>query len=224
MVGYRYYGIFNVDLEKRSIESGDASIEPDNYYPKYYLADYSIMDPTSNNANINAEITDSANNLYAYNGNIYKYMENNAPPNMATAYFTGLGRERNSTYKISEPYRLPDGIKLYQGNNHRYYLFNSKNMEFFGKSNSITWDDAEAYCESLGGHLATINSEGEFSFLKMDLMTNTFNIFWTNNVFIGGINNNEWVTGEQKLSNLSTPWWKNQSDNFKTNLFICEWE
>ena len=38
-------GIFNVDLEKRTIESGDASIEPDNYYPKYYLADEnSIMD------------------------------------------------------------------------------------------------------------------------------------------------------------------------------------
>ena len=38
-------------------------------------------------------------------------------------------------------------------NGHRYYIYPG--------GTSSTWEDAKAYCESLGGHLAVINNEAE---------------------------------------------------------------
>lgn len=208
-----YYGIFNVDLEKRSIESGDASIEPDNYYPKEYLANYkSIVSPTEN-ANINSNTTDVSKNLYAYNGNIYKYMQNNAKEEVATAYFTALGRERNSTYKINEPYRLPDGLKFYEGNSHRYYKFDSKDVL---KKDSITWNEAEAYCESLGGHLVTINTSGEENFINNNLSNSK--------IFVGATKKNNWITNETTTEPTWKDKWIMENNNSTMSSFICEWE
>lgn len=141
-------------------------------------------------------------------------MEENASQNIAEAYFTALGRERFSTYKISEPYRLPQGLQYYEGNSHKYYLFDSTKMEYFGNRNSISWDEAEAYCESLGGHLATLNTLGESRFVEGKYIPTGFA---SNNFLIGGTHNSEWITGEKD----SSSWWLNQW-NYK--FFICEWE
>ena len=92
-------GVLSVDLKRRSIEDTN-SVQDDYYYPKFYYADYGSVVNSDENANINADNTDISNNNYAYNGNIYKYMEENANPAVAKAYFTALGRERHCSYKI----------------------------------------------------------------------------------------------------------------------------
>ncbi len=46
-------------------------------------------------------------------------------------------------------------------NGHRYQIFDT----------SMSWNEAEAYCESLGGHLVTINSEEEQKFIEDNLLT-----------------------------------------------------
>ena len=42
----------------------------------------------------------------------------------------------------------------------------------------MSWTDAEAYCENLGGHLATITSQGEQDFIKGLIEQGTKNYYW----------------------------------------------
>lgn len=69
-------------------------------------------------------------------------------------------------------------------NGHYYKIF----------SDSISWSSAKKYCEDLGGHLVTITSAEEQTFL-IDLVKD----FSKKNVWIGARPNNgiiEWITGE----------------------------
>ena len=211
-------GIFNVDLERRSIESGDASIEPDNYYPKYYLAAYdSIVSPTGN-ANISAEKTDIANGLFAYNDNIYTYMDKNANEKVATTYYTALGRERNSTYKINAPYKIPAEAKIYSNNSHKYLLYDTSTLKTFN-NDVVTWDNAEAYCESLGGHLVTINSSAEKEFLEDNFGIDDDDTpieYWI------GKKDNQLITKE--LNEITDVYSGRQCYDGTLRYFICEWE
>lgn len=95
-------GVFNIDLQRRSIEDPN-SVQDDYYFPKLYYADYESVVGSSENVNLYAEKTDDEYK-YAYDGNIYKYLEENANKNVAKAYFTALGRERQSTYKPLQDY------------------------------------------------------------------------------------------------------------------------
>lgn len=62
---------------------------------------------------------------------------------------------------------------------------------------SMTWTEAKAYCESLGGHLATITSEAEQSFINQELVfkTNCKRQFWLGSYYESGLW--KWVTGEK---------------------------
>ena len=70
-------------------------------------------------------------------------------------------------------------------NGHKYQRFD----------NGMTWDEAEAYCESLGGHLAVITSEEEQQIVASLAYTGSKNNYW-----IGGHWNSDgefaWVTDE----------------------------
>lgn len=58
----------------------------------------------------------------------------------------------------------------------------------------MTWEEAKAFCEEQGGHLVTIDSEGEQSFLK-DNCTGEKNLYW---IGLQEISDNwGWVTGEE---------------------------
>ncbi len=76
---------------------------------------------------------------------------------------------------------IPDGALSFNGHAYMYYFF----------ENPVRWDDAEAFCESLGGHLATITSPEE-----QEVLTNGNEDF----LWIGGrwgIDGGwTWVTGE----------------------------
>ena len=129
-------------------------------------------------------------------------------------------------------------------NGHRYQLIDT----------SMSWTEAEEYCESLGGHLVTVNSSDEQQFIVDNLLT----IGTKNAYFIGmyrdDINSDwKWVTNESTEffnwdegepsytddnyvymygSNYNSGSWKNtqnyveDSTEFSTaNIgYICEWE
>ena len=120
-------------------------------------------------------------------------------------------------------------------NGHYYKAFEEK----------MCWTDAKVYCESIGGHLATITSELE-NYFVLSLATDVY-------YFLGGTNVNQegtwsWVTGEEwiysnwnggepnngldgNVQNFLSMYgiedyrrgtWDNNANNF--NYFICEWD
>ncbi len=81
-----YIGVFNIDLQKR-LKKTDVSTQ--YYYPKLYYADYNSVVYQTNVVNLDE-----------YDGNIYKYMDENKK--LAKVYYTALGRERYSMYKVNK--------------------------------------------------------------------------------------------------------------------------
>lgn len=127
---------------------------------------------------------------------------------------------------------------LIEYNGHYYQVFDK----------GLNWNDAKAYCESVGGHLVTITSENEQQFVKSILSkTQTYN-------WLGGYKNNgkwEWITseewdytnwgigepnnylnrGENCLLMIDNGTWNDQLSTGDTTgiglediSFICEWE
>ena len=81
-----YIGIFNMDLQRKVKET---ELSTQYYYPKLYYADYDSVVYQTNVVNLDE-----------YNGNIYKYMDDN--PNLAKIYYNALGRERYGMYKANK--------------------------------------------------------------------------------------------------------------------------
>ena len=78
----------------------------------------------------------------------------------------------------------------------------------------VTWNEAKLYCESLGGHLVTITSQGEQSTIDSLLAECRRNAYW-----IGGYFDNnswKWVTNE---SFTYTHWAFRLPDNFTGNEY-----
>ena len=75
----------------------------------------------------------------------------------------------------------------------------------------MTWTNAKAYCEGLGGHLATITSAEEQAFIEQLLLVGQKNQYW-----LGGTDEQQegvwtWVTGEPWSY---TNWDPGQPDNY----------
>ena len=88
-------------------------------------------------------------------------------------------------------------------NGHSYKLFDD----------SMTWQEAKDYCESLGGHLVTITNKGEQKFIENLLQ----DIGSRSRYWLGGYrddnNDWQWVTKEKfKYTNWYSPY---QPDNYK---------
>lgn len=97
-INNNYIGIFNMDLNRKSKET---DLVTKYYYPKLYYADYdSIVYPTN------------VENLDEDNGNIYKYLDRNEM--LAKIYYTALGRERYSMYKVNR--NVEELLKQYTDN------------------------------------------------------------------------------------------------------------
>ena len=87
-------GIFYNDLQRKSLISDTGT---DYYFPKKSLADYESV-----------VMKDSLD--YENDGNIYEYLSDKE--NLATVYYTALGRERYSMYKVNR--NVQDLLKNYQ--------------------------------------------------------------------------------------------------------------
>lgn len=73
---------------------------------------------------------------------------------------------------------------------------------------SMTWDKAKVYCESVGGHLVSITTREENTVVMMliDTLPRDYDVF----IGLSGDDWNKWVTGEPvSYSN----WGKNEPDN-----------
>jgi hypothetical protein len=89
-------------------------------------------------------------------------------------------------------------------NGHKYTLYNI----------SMTWLEAEKYCEKLGGHLVTITDDDEQSFVNSLFDETASNCYWIG--LSRSDENWEWVTGEE--FNYSN-WTKNEPNNEKNIEF-----
>ncbi len=59
----------------------------------------------------------------------------------------------------------------------------------------LTWTEAQAYCEKLGGHLVTITSQQEQSFVETLIKDSPLNVYWIGLYFTEDFVEH-WVTGE----------------------------
>ena len=84
-------------------------------------------------------------------------------------------------------------------NGHKYQLFDL----------GMTWDEADAYCKSCGGHLAAVTSAEEQAVIENLLASGTKNHYWLG----GQFDNKElsWITGEEVAY---THWATGQPDNY----------
>ncbi len=69
--------------------------------------------------------------------------------------------------------------------------YNGNTYERFDES--LTWNEAKAYCESLGGHLVTITSAEEQAFIETLLATGEKNQYW---IGLTTAEDPQWITGE----------------------------
>lgn len=138
----------------------------------------------------------------------------------------------------SESNKIPEGAGIYNG--HHYYVYDFS---------EYTWTDAKAYCESLGGYLATITSKEENDYVYQYVIDSGYSsaYFGLADEETEGIW--EWVTGEAvTYTNWASgePNKENSNENYamfyykytdgkwndgdfgvstlgKARTFICEW-
>lgn len=110
-----------------------------------------------------------------------------------------------STYLVVDKERWMDTLKKNSPKNFDIIqwikdgLFGKENASVYKcYENGMTWDDAKAYCEQMGGHLATITSEDEQAVIESLIQSEgSKNNYWIGAQKSVGSNSFEWVTGEK---------------------------
>ena len=118
-----------------------------------------------------------------------------AKPSKPGSVFVGWSTDPMGSkpeYQAGDKVELAEDIK--------FYAVYTEVTEFNGNHYavldlSMTWDEAKAYCESLGGHLMTITTQSEQDFAETLISERKMNCYW-----LGGYEEPEgnwkWVTGE----------------------------
>ena len=75
---------------------------------------------------------------------------------------------------------------------------------------SMTWEEAKAYCENLGGFLATITTEEEQKFIESVLQVGSRNYYWIGG-YCGSDRIFKWITGEPMTY---TAWARGEPNNY----------
>jgi len=92
---------------------------------------------------------------------------------------------------------LNNPVKAAQDGSISAAVLNPQNGNYYQViDKQLTWEQAEAYCVQIGGHLATITSENEQQFIEALLPTSTSDVFWLGaqkNI----LGNFEWVITEE---------------------------
>jgi len=112
---------------------------------------------------------------------------------------TNLGSFYYTLGDISHGVEFGWGVCPYK-NGHRYKVFDL----------NMTWYEAKAYCENLGGHLATITSQEEQDLINTLIKNGSSNFYWlgaTDEIIEGDW---RWITGEKWGY---TNWDSSQPDN-----------
>ncbi|MBR4726282.1 MAG: hypothetical protein IK080_00150 [Clostridia bacterium] len=85
-------------------------------------------------------------------------------------------------------------------NGHRYQLIDQ----------GMTWTEAKAYCEKLGGHLVTITSQEEQNVIEQMIQHGSKNLYWAGGEKVG--DSFVWITGEAWTY---SHWAPGQPNNYK---------
>lgn len=140
----------------------------------------------------------------------------------------------------------------YTPSNNGYRQFNGHGYQRFEES--LTWNEAKAKCEELGGHLLTITSEEEQSFVESMLCYGTMKAYWIGATSISEswqwiteepFSYTHWASGEPNGSgnyaDIISPWFKQSeyrnmwddtqdtgdaSGGIQSSVigYICEWD
>ena len=139
-----------------------------------------------------------------------------------------------NTIIVNADSQIPAGAKRFNGNT--YYVFNK----------TMSWSDANDYCNNIGGHLVTITSQKEQDFIDNNLNRSGSRL-WIGGYRLNGNSNVwKWVTGEKwnytnwddgepndssnviSNENRASVWphkWNDLNDeSSEQSGFICEWE
>ncbi|MBR0490624.1 MAG: hypothetical protein IJJ82_01065 [Clostridia bacterium] len=137
-----FVGIYNVDLRRKEVEYNKQKYY---YYPKLYFEKRATV------VDIDAEKTDSSKNIYAYNGNIYKYIDEvllGTSPDprttkykLAQAFYTALGRERESRYNQRNNYE--ELLTMMSDEEAELVDFNAQFMESTYKGENKTAEEVQ---------------------------------------------------------------------------------
>lgn len=95
---------------------------------------------------------------------------------------------------------IPDSAKDFDG--HSYEVYN------IGE----TWENAEQYCEKLGGHLLTITSSEEQKFIQTLIKDEAKDYYWLGYLKNDASGKYEWITNE---SSNYTNWQSGQPNNYQ---------
>lgn len=105
---------------------------------------------------------------------------------------------------------IPDDAVMYNGHYYKAYDI------------SMSWTDAKAYCEELGGHLVTITTQSEQTFIENTFLSGSSTMWF---YMIGGYRKShtstewQWITGENfDFENWSTP--EESKQNIWGQLYI----
>ena len=96
---------------------------------------------------------------------------------------TGSIKVASNSAKIPTP-----SVEVSEGkyNGHRYAVLDK----------GLTWDEAKAYCEYMGGHLATIASQSEQDYIESLLGDGNRNSYWIGAEMNSNGSYSNWITGE----------------------------
>lgn len=120
------------------------------------------------------------------------------------------------------------------------------NMNYYQLYSGVvdSWEEAERYCENLGGHLAVINTEEENAYLYNYMVNCDFTSAYFGLLDVNNDNNWKWIDGSElsytnwadgEPSSLSEPYgmfyfkftdgkWNDGQWGDNTTAFICEWD
>lgn len=111
----------------------------------------------------------------------------------------------DNSYGDGEPPIIPSTAVEFNG--HYYQVYD----------NSMTWTEAKEYCEKLGGHLVTITTADEQSFVESIIKNGTKSCYWLGGTDEEAEGNWKWITGE---AFSYTHWRKGQPDNYNTENYL----
>jgi hypothetical protein len=228
---------FTIDTNKL----GDVSIEDllflyfdkenQNYQELETVVDISTNTVSMTTTHFSQYMVVNRNEWFAvWSGNPYIDMGFNNLPNQpnASGHITRFPSSKSEALEYSKTY-----------GDSNYLLIDS---------NSLTWEQAQEYCESYGGHLVTITTAGESAFINSLISVGTRYEYW-----IGGIWDANcqpvWANGEPFVNDIATiqdKWGSNQSGYLVTGSgysnhwmkgritqplswyigigYICEWD
>jgi hypothetical protein len=163
---------------------------------------------------------------------------------LTDVYYAGTQEQWNIIRKGEYNYSLSSAVVHYADSTYIFADGNYGGHRYALYSGTKKWSDAKSFCESLGGHLATITSSDEQAFIE-SLNTDDLSLW------IGGYRDAQfvwhWVTGEawsythwgdgepndstavvsdENCLAIWPAYWNDLNDlnTYETNGFICEWD